>query len=300
MHTLEIEHEERKHRFNIPSTFDELSFHQLAFVLPKITQYMEVQKRLAKAHKGHPKSRLSVLLPQATFIRFALLLHLSGVQRLPFYSRKLHAFRAMNVDEAQLASGCIDWLFQKPHRLKPPKSRFFHRFRWYYSPGRCLENITGLEFHYATLHYQQYHAHRKDQDLHTLLAVLYRPSDLANSHNPRHPQFSGDQRRNFNPATLERDAARMASLSKALQSTILFYFSCSLQAITESHPRIFTTKSDSKAKRLGWIPVFRSLAQNKLELEKVWNLRMSRLLFEINQVIAETDALQSQLNKSRS
>ena len=160
--------------------------------------------------------------------------------------------------------------------------------------------ITGLEYQYATLHYQQYHAHRKDQDLHTLLAVLYRPSDLANSHNPRHPQFSGDQRRNFNPANLERDAARMASLSKALQSTILFYFSCSLQAVTESHPRIFTTKSDSKAKRLGWIPVFRSLAQNKLELEKVWNLRMSRLLFEINQVIAETDALQSQLNKSRS
>lgn len=300
MHTLEIEHKGRKHRFQIPESFDELSFSQLAFALPEITQYMELQKQLSVAHQSRTQKRLSVLLPQVHAIRFALLIHLSGVHQLPFFSPKIRAFRALDSEEAEIASRCIDWLFQKPQRLLPPKDRFFYQGRFYYAPGKCLENITGLEFHFASLHYQQYTTEHKEQDLDTLIAILYRPTKRSPSHLPRNSQFSGDRRIPFNPATLERDAARFSRLSKTLKSTILFYFSCSLQTITESHPRIFTKKSDSQARRFGWIPVFRSLAQDKLQLEKVWNLRMSRLLFEINQVILESDELKSKLSKNRS
>lgn len=291
----------RVHSFAWPSIWDEIQPQTLHALLPLIK---EAQAALFLYKKSEDSEPPDLVLQE---LRIKMLWKLLDLRW--YHWRKKRAFLSIYADELSDVLNTTDFLLERPQSNKPPFDLLKVGRTKLIPPGHALQNLSAEEFHFLGLHLQKLSA-LKDADLgdketameraalqNEIVYALYRPGGEKPKHKPNHDDFVGDERISFNRHNWEDRARILADLPIWKKELIIWWFSQMLLRIQEANPLIFSKKGKSKANRYGWLPVFRQLAKNPLQTQKIGGLKLSYLLYELNQLIEESDRLKSRYAK---
>ncbi len=274
-----------------------MSSRELCWIAPQLKPLHE----LAHAVESAKKTRVSAQMRSADRAlqeaRLRILAYLCGMRPSLLPSRRLKAFLSLEVDEvAHLLLG-LNFLFVGPFRIKQPFEVVWSGLSRLHGPGDGLNALSGEEFHFAELFYNR-HLDGDPSALNCLMACLYRQAGSNPEHKPNSPDFCGDQRRPFNRATVELDALKFESVDHKRKGVILWWYQVNVHRIVEQNPGVFTKKGGEKAQpSLGWLPVFRALAKDPLQVDQISKMKLSRILYELNASRQEAISLKSKLKK---
>lgn len=284
-----------------PSTWDEIPAKILRALLPLIK---ETQATFLLFQETQDSEPADLALQE---LRIKMLWKLLDMRW--HHWRKKRAFLTLFADELSDLLNTTDFLLERPQRNKPPFAEFKLGRQTFLSPGHALQNLTAEEFHFLSLHLKKL-SDLKDSSLsdqakaleksalqNEIVYALYRPRGKKPAHRPSHEDFVGDERIPFNRHNWEEKARILNNLPTWKKELIIWWFSQMLLRIQEAHPLIFSKKGKSMANHYGWLPVFRQLAKNPLQTQKIGGLKLSYLLYELNQLIEESDRLKSRYAK---
>ena len=301
MNFATIPYRSRVYSFVWPSIWDEIPAKTLHALLPQIK---EAQAAFVIYEESDDREPADTVLQG---LRIVILWKLLGLRW--YHWLKKRAFLSIYADELSDMLNTTDFLLEHPQRNKPPFDVLKVGRTRLIPPGHALQNLSAEEFHFLGLHLQKLSA-LKDADLgdketamehaalqNEIVFALYRPPGEKPEHNPSHDDFTGDERIPFNRHNWEKKARILANVPTWKKELIIWWFSQMLLRIQEAHPLIFSKKGKSLANRYGWLPVFRQLAKNPLQTQKIGGLKLSYLLYELNQLIEESDRLKSRYAK---
>lgn len=302
MNTVSIPFGNRVSYFHWPSSWDEIPPKNLRALLPIIKEELAAYSHYQKDEDKEP---VDLILQELRIKMLWKLLDLRWYQW-----RKKRAFLSLFADELSDLLNTTDFLLEKPQRNKPPFEVLIVGRLKLIPPGHALRNLSAEEFHFLGLHLKKLsdlkHQNLNEKDLaleraalqNEIVYALYRPKGKTPEHIPGHDKFCGDERMPFNRHNWETKARLVADVPTWKKELIIWWFSQILLRIQDSHPLIFSKKGKSMANRYGWLPVFRQLAKNPLQTQKIGGLKLSYLLYELNQLIEESDRLKSRYAKS--
>lgn len=302
MNYATIPYRSKAYSFAWPSIWDEIQPQTLHALLLLIK---EAQAALILYQESEDPESADLILQEA---RVKILWRLLDLRW--YHWRKKRAFLSLYADELSDLLNTTDFLLEKPQRNKPPFEVLIVGRQLLIPPGHALQNLSAEEFHFLGLHLKKLSGLKNrnitDKDLaleraalqNEIVYALYRPKGKTPEHIPGHDKFCGDERIRFNRHNWEAKAGLVADVPTWQKELIIWWFSQMLLRIQEAHPLIFSKKSEGLANRYGWLPVFRQLAKNPLQTEKIGSLKLSYLLYELNQIIEESDRLKSRYAKS--
>lgn len=112
-------------------------------------------------------------------------------------------------------------------------------------PADGLTNITYKEFiHAENLHYQ-YLTTKNEDDLNSLIAVLFRPANKEL--NVQSPTYKGDLRQPFNDYQIDYYATFTAQLKPEIKQAILYYYQGCKGLIAALFPNVFKPATTSSS-----------------------------------------------------
>lgn len=219
MNTIEIP--ERNIRVEFPSSWEELTNEQFAFVMQEWLTLVD-----DKINEDE--------------FRIIILYHLLGIKRSPFQDWKDRRLSKQQLEDKfaniwQLTE-LLDWLI----RIEDTENgtvgmlnytsianripRIDGEWAWLEGPADCLLNITFAEYRSAWKHFEAYSRDHKHDDLDHLVAILYRPV-RANYDELKHkPDFDGQNREPFNPYITSHYAELVKDLPYWMKFTIYLWF----------------------------------------------------------------------------
>jgi hypothetical protein len=302
MNTLRIPYHGKDSHFQFASTWDEIKPKTLHKLLPLIAEAQLV----FRIYQDSTDKEAADLRLQELRIKIVWLL-----LDLPWYAFfKKRAFLSLFADELSDILDACDFLLEQPLRNTPPFSEIKVGRLRLIPPGDALQNLSAEEFHFLGNHLKKLSelknsiASQKQKVLeraalqNEIAYALYRPKGKQPEQIKDKEEFSGDERIRFNRHNWEIKARIFQNVAPWKKELIIWWYSQLLLRIQASHPLIFTKKAESQANRYGWLPVFRQLAKNPLQTEKIGSLKLSYLLYELNQLIEESDRLKSRYAKS--
>lgn len=301
MNFATIPYRSRVHSFAWPSIWDEIQPQTLHALLPIIK---EAQAALIHYQESEDQEPADLVLQE---LRIKMLWKLLDLRW--YHWRKKRAFLSLYADELSDLLNTTDFLLERPQRNKPPFAEFQLGRQTFLSPGHALQNLTAEEFHFLSLHLKKLSdlkegsladktkAQEKSALQNEIVYALYRLRGKKPAHRSSHEDFVGDERMPFNRHNWEEKARILTNLPTWKKELIIWWFSQMLLRIQDAHPLIFSKKGKSMANRYGWLPVFRQLAKNPLQTQKIGGLKLSYLLYELNQLIEESDRLKSRYAK---
>jgi hypothetical protein len=133
-----------------------------------------------------------------------------------------------------------------PKLTKNPFPELTVNDKKYYGPADALTNLTLTEYIHAETNFSMYRKLKKDQYLHNLIAILYRPKDKKASIDK--PDFKGDMREPFNDFVFENRAPLFDALSPEQKEVILFYYDGSRSFLNKLFPEVFTVSASGTKK----------------------------------------------------
>jgi len=153
----------------------------------------------------------------------------------------------------------LQWLFDWVYSDKSVVTRnFFPKIKIgvksYLGPSNTLGNVNASEFSEADFHFLNYHKHQKDEDLHLLIASLYREKDPLKS--IKSPEYNGDLRENFNTYTVDKRAKTIAKLSTWKKLGIYTFYRGCRKEIEQTYDRVFSKKTAASVESYGWPETF--------------------------------------------
>ncbi len=168
--------------------------------------------------------------------------------------------------------------------LTPPFS-----FTKLYGPEDMLKNIVFIEFIKCERAYTRFTRTGKIQFLNELVSIIYRPK--KKDYNPESPNYDGDIRERYNDynVSLRAKAVARISIRKRL-AVLLFYYGCRKNIIDSPlYKEIFTKQDAKKVDQMKdnytWETVLNTIAENPMHIEEVSYIRLSTVLFSLNQKI---------------
>jgi len=302
MNTVSIPYLKRVFYFQWPSTWDEIPAKTLKALLPTIKQ---VQAAFLIYQEAQDKEPADHMLQE---LRIKMLWKLLDLRW--YHWLKKRAFLSLYADELSDILNTTDFLIERPNRNAPPFAQIKVGRHTLISPGHALQNLSAEEFHFLGLHLKKLSDLEKEsisQKARILKKValqneivyaLYRPRGKKPNYQPKHEEYNGDERIRFNRHNWEVKSRIVANVPPWKKELIIWWYSQMLLRIQDAHPLIFSKKAEGKANRYGWLPVFRQLAKNPLQTEKIGSLKLSYLLYELNQLLEESDRLKSRYAKS--
>lgn len=301
MNVATIPYNSKAYSFAWPSNWDEIQPHTLHVLLPIIK---EAQAALILFQESKDPEPADLALQE---LRIKMLWKLIDLRWYDWCKKR--AFLSLYADELSDLLNTTDFLLERPQRNKPPFEFLAVGRQKLIPPGHALQNLSAEEFHFLGLHLKKL-SELKDRKLNEkdlaleraalqneIVYALYRPKGKIPEHIPGHHNFCGDERIRFNRYNWETKARLVADVPTWKKELIIWWFSQMLLRIQEAHPLIFSKKKEGLANRYGWLPVFRQLAKNPLQTEKIGSLKLSYLLYELNQIIEESDRLKSRYAK---
>lgn len=139
-----------------------------------------------------------------------------------------------------------------------------------YAPADGLANITIYEMSMIFSVFERYLESRADDDLHELLAIIYRPGKPKTKKN-KLSNYQGDRRLpllHFE-ATIPDRAEHMARLDSLVKQVMLFWVASCRQAIIEQFPVLFSSPTAERPDPFGWGGVLMVLAGGLENLDSV-------------------------------
>ncbi len=163
-------------------------------------------------------------------------------------------------------------------------------------PADALENITAEEFAFSEYHYQQYRETGKLDELHQLIAVLWRKSKSQKQISA--PDYDGDPRLPFNSHIYDHPTANCRCQLPTAYSLLQFY-EASRNKIIADNPEIFTNQRQAagSATITGWVKVFYALAENITGVDAVAKQRLSAIITWLIHQKEDTEEMQKRLKK---
>jgi len=285
-----------------PSTWDEIPAKTLKALLPIIKQ---VQAAFLIYQEAKEQEPADLMLQE---LRIKMLWMLLGLRW--YHWLKKRAFLSLYPDELNDILNETDFLIERPLRNAPPFEKIKVGRKTLIPPGKALQNLSAEEFHFLGLHLKKLSELKQESITHKerilkrtalqneIVYALCRPRGKKPNYHPENEDYSGDERIRFNRHNWEVKSRLVADIPLWKKELIIWWYSQMLLRIQDAHPLIFTKKAERKANHYGWLPVFRQLAKNPLQTEKIGNLKLSSLLYELNELISESDRLKAGHAKS--
>ena len=302
MNTVSIPFLKRVFYFQWPSIWDEIPAKTLKALLPIIK---EVQAALLIYQEAVEKEPADLILQELRIKMLWKLLDLSWYHWL-----KKRAFLSLYADELSDILNTTDFLIESPLRNAPPFEKIKVGRLTLIPPCKALQNLSAEEFHFLGLHLKKLselkqesitpkeRALKRTALQNEIVYALYRPQGKKPNYHSENEDYSGDERIRFNRHNWEVKSRLVADIPLWKKELIIWWYSHMLLRIQDAHPLIFTKKTERSANRYGWLPVFRQLAKNPLQTEKIGSLKLSYLLYELNELIDESERLKSSHAKS--
>lgn len=157
--------------------------------------------------------------------------------------------------------------------------------RGYHSPASDLSNLGFGEWCFAYQVYHYYCIEKQPALLDQLVAILYRPRDLAN--HAAHKYFNGDLRVTFNENHVPQRSKSVARLEPIVKHTVLAWFASALNGVMKDRPNLFPEKTEQQLleppetdDHRTWFTVFRELLGPKWGTED--KLKFTNALFVLD------------------
>lgn len=159
------------------------------------------------------------------------------------------------------------------NRYKCPYPELEYGELFFYSPADSLNNITLYELGMSFRSFEAFAQNGKEEDLHRLLAILYRPGKPDTPANVQ-SDYEGDRRLPLykHETTIDRRMKTMAMMPVLVSQVIVFWFASCRQKIISSFPNIFEAPEGEKGGNdYSWAGVILNLADGIVNEEKVSN-----------------------------
>jgi hypothetical protein len=289
MNELRIPFKGGEHFIKYPGSWDELTKDQLFFVCRNLDKITGSLRAIDQLNTGRLPVAAMIADEHLQALRIKVLLKLCGASRWP-WSKTRKALLSLEIDEMADVLASINFILEPPQLSKCPAPVITVAGRRHYYPGELLKNITGGEFHFTDQYFFEFKGGNYYAGL-SLIATIYRPQGKGDAHNPKSRLYCGDLREPFNRYSLESQVAKFEGLApEKVKAIALWYESCR-STIVANHPRVFkkASKSEAQGTGNGWLSVFRSLGGNYLSIDAVAKTRLSLLLWELNNLIAESE-----------
>jgi len=298
MNKLEVQAEGEKNRvFFYPEKWDELTDKQLKKLLPILPSLYQAAANF-KALKDKPQA-LKMADTHLQHLRIKAFWILLDIPLYKVYDRI--CIYSLFTDELIPLLDSIDFILQAPNRVKAP---FPYLGGWGSSkivgPDDGMKALTAEEYHFAMLLLNKISKANEDLKprlteiealMRQLCFVLYRPKGKGAAHNPNSPYYKGDVRTPFNRFTLETQTKKLQNIPFWKVQIVVWWFGQLNRRIQKQWPRVFSGKREDQGNSAGWLPIFRMLAKDPLKTEEIGSLRLSALLYELNESINEADRL---------
>ncbi|MEH0156421.1 hypothetical protein V6R21_19895 [Limibacter armeniacum] len=216
-------------------------------------------------------------------------------------------FKFTNVD-------LVDWqrffsypfLYEKPILTRAILDKFRIGGKTYYGPSDNCANLTFVEFIKCETFLERYRQTSEEHWLHSIIAVLYRPKKNILIRVMEKAMVFGfepsdDIRQKYNDALLAKRAEQFAKLAPEVKEAVLiFYESCRHNIIT--HPGfnlVFKKNTGGEGKSnkdYGWAHVLKSRAEKADNFERWEQLRLTTVLFDLNEDIRQQNEREAKLN----
>ena len=234
MRTVILHHNNRNHKFQLPTETSELTGLQAARLY----------------HLMHTVERGPEFLAQLALVLFNLK-PFDVVGRAWLGSLPGNQFKQL---EPALAPFLED-IRQEVQVM----SGFWYKGWYYVGPKSKLSNISLIEFAFADHHFLSYHNNPNDEDLYALLACLYRPFRFGNSN------MLGDSRQAFNEHSYENRAHWFKCVPKAYAYYALELFRGGRELIVERWEDLFNEDETGSvaSSTNGWVSLIYSMAGDK-------------------------------------
>lgn len=178
----------------------------------------------------------------------------------------------------------------------------------YYAPADALDNATIYELGMAFMAFEKYMADSHPDDLHELLAILYRPPKPHTKENTR-SDYQGDRRLPLlhHEATIRKRKDKLGKLNDQVKQLILFWFASCRQSIISQYPNIFKDPQ-ARGEKIGndyaWGGVLLQLADGIVHLDEVamqpyQNALTYMSMLEDQRKMAEMKAAEQRLKSGR-
>jgi hypothetical protein len=188
-------------------------------------------------------------------IFFALIL-------LKWYKPKdwLILYRLTNVPASEL-SFHVRWLLED----KPPKRWMIHQFKGLVGPDLFWHNITWLEFTVADSLFCRYHETKDLSYARSLSATLFRKKGVGSIYDPKHADFTGDERRPFNTHITTKLEKRINAWSDAFHYAVVLNYAGVRRKLEFEFERVFDQDNEGAVidAPKGWKPVTLSVSGEK-------------------------------------
>lgn len=165
-----------------------------------------------------------------------------------------------------------------------------------------LENITIYELAATFTAYENYLATGEEEEINTLLAILYRPQKPITRDNEA-MAFEGDKRLPYRryEATVPDRARMMAKLAPLVRRVMVFWFASCRLAIVDAFPDVFrsTGKSSSSKTDFGWGATLLAVAGGPVGLETVADQNHANALTWLAMKQREVEEAEQRLRETR-
>lgn len=293
MNTLEVQLGKSSRTFVFPSGWNELSPRQLSKLIPLLPVLTSALARVKQ--EGLADIALKSFDSNLQALRIKALWVLLDLPWWNYPSQK--AILSLYPDEMLSVLSAIDFLVLSPKRTTMPFTKVRAKGVTLVGPGDQLTAFTAEEYHFAHLKLtdlaKENEKENPDKDLlktltQQLCYVLYRPKGEERLHNSASADYKGDQRVAFNRFAWESQSRVFETVPVWKQKVIVWWFGQMNRLVQESHPRIFSG-NEGESSSQGWLPIFRMLAKDPMRTQEVGSLKLSALLWELNEQIKEAD-----------
>ncbi|MDH7463967.1 hypothetical protein QEG73_21880 [Chitinophagaceae bacterium 26-R-25] len=166
----------------------------------------------------------------------------------------------------------------------------------FHGPNDDLANVKAAEFFCSEFYFTQWRETNQISFLNYLVATLYRPSkrNYDRKGNP-----DGDIRIAFNPNLTATYLPKIETWPPEIKQAIALFYQGAREKKIANNPRVFE-KSDGEGTTLyGLWSVMRMISKGGHfgDFDKVQDLHVDTLLMELNEVIAEADRMEAEMDK---
>lgn len=277
-----------KVRCEIPSSFDELNYHQLKVYV----EHVEAQRNeLFSKEDGK-------LLPGAEdkflSIQILLLRTLLPITNKSFFNISREQIRDLLARENLCRFYFEDLLTKNP--IPVLKLGIFSRV---YGPINAFHKLSFEEFSFGDEALKLYNETGEVEHLHELMAVLYRAKKRG--FKMHHHASDGDPRVPFNYVTYDQLKEKMANQPLHHKLMVYLWFSHCRLLMLQNYSKIFKKHKDSEGDEDGssWINTAMNLGGGVLNFHKIKNENVYLVFEEMKRLVEERERMEEHLEKQR-
>lgn len=257
---------------NVPANWNEMNQKQFRATIKLLAEYIL------------PKGDFVTMADyNAFYVRYTkMILNLSN--------RQFHSLSAEDVESMRVIA---DFIFGECNINKVPFASIRAGFTKYYSPMVGLGGSTMMEMIFADTNFINWSKSKSDEDLYSLMAVLYRPKRKNLQAWQNDPEkWNGDIREAFNENSIESRAAYFQRKIKKVDALAVAYFYWGFRNVhLLRYKAVFPQDVQTSIKKKGWLDTVLQYSGDKFgDFKSTSETDWALVLLEIQRVINQSKA----------